>query len=208
MEAREQLKPVKEFLLGLMPDNKPTDTETPVIQSYFDKLILAEPDRKEELYERFKNFLVSAAKTAIDGTPNKQMLLLAGPQGIYKTSYLQHIIPSVMRICPPAYLYDTYPYMIDNHIKHWFIHYEEIWDEYYLQKIKEILDTETITYRIPYSVRKTTNPRISNIIVDTNQKFQNLDNSIILIQLKEIDPTYLEINPVKLWTDVMKIYRL
>ena len=185
---------------------------TPNIEAYFNTLKLKHNEHYQTIYHRFQKWILDCIASAIDNKPNDTTLILAGPQGIYKTSWLQNLIPSVVR-----YEHSYQGCFSDENkynllVNKCFIIIEDIGYSISPYDIINILQHHDITFRPPYQQEKVTKPRIANLfgdIIDTSPILKELnDKHFLTIEVTEIDTQYIEVDNWKLWLDAITMYRL
>lgn len=189
---------------------------TPTIRKYFDTLQLSQPENKEALYRLFQRYLVACVASAYKRKHNDVMLLLVGPQGIYKTSWLENLVPHTLKdrflysghIEPSLTNHNTANYLAEK----WFINVDDqlevIFGKEY-NSMKAIISASQITSRRVYAIFDTTRPRIANFMGSVNSTEFLTDHQnrrYFIIEVEKIDPSYTDVRIQDLWREALYIY--
>lgn len=164
----EKYHPLQHYL-----DSLPAwDGETDYIHS-LSGLIHPDRDTEADLHEVFKRWLVGMLAGALDNeVVNQTVLILVGPQGSYKTTFMQHILPPAL----------SEYYMTKGNSQHFnkddlftmteklVINLEEIEtmtpDE--LNKLKAMISQPFVDERPAYGRNKVHRPHIASFVATTN----------------------------------------
>ena len=88
--------PLRKYILSLKPY---TEAEPDWIAMKANEVTLLYPDQHHKFHSYFRKWLISMVACWMDDTKrNDQVLVLIGPQGIYKTTWLESLLPESLRM--------------------------------------------------------------------------------------------------------------
>ena len=88
--------PIRKYILSLKPY---TEAEPDWIAMKANEVTLLYPEQHDKFHSCFRKWLISMVACWMDDTKrNDQVLVLIGPQGIYKTTWLESLLPESLRM--------------------------------------------------------------------------------------------------------------
>jgi hypothetical protein len=189
----------------------------PTVRDYFDCLQLANPHiDKERLWNIFARWTIAAVNSALGIKHNDVMLILSGSQGLYKTSYLNHLVPNELgkekylvtgHIEPSLTNQNTANYLCEKFIVNIDDQLEVIFGKEY-NSMKAIISIDRVTSRRVYAKFDRTRRRIANFVGSVNSNEFLTDNQnrrYFVIEVSNIDPAYINIDMCRFWAEALAV---
>lgn len=187
----------------------------PTVRDYFDCLVLSDESKKELLYMIFSRWVVACVNSALGIKHNDVMLILSGSQGIYKTSFLNNLVPRQLRdkylvsghIEPSLTNQNTANFLCEKFIVNIDDQLEVIFGKEY-NSMKAIISADRVTSRRVYAKFDRTRKRIANFVGSVNGNEFLTDNQnrrYFVIEISKIDPAYKNIDMDRFWAEAYQI---
>ncbi|NSW46577.1 MAG: hypothetical protein HPY79_12270 [Bacteroidales bacterium] len=186
----------------------------PTVKAYFDCLELADNTNKDLIYNIYSRWVVASVNSALGIKHNDVMLILSGSQGIYKTSYLNNLIPAELgkekylvtgHIDPALTNQNTANYLCEKFIINIDDQLEVIFGKEY-NSMKAIISIDRVTSRRVYAKFDRTRKRIANFVGSVNSNEFLTDNQnrrYFVIEVTGISQNYKNIDMVQFWAEAM-----
>ncbi len=199
--------------LGLRIGN---DYEMPTVREYFNCLKTSANVDREDLWKVFARWVVASVNSALGIKHNDVMLILSGSQGLYKTSYLNNLVPNELgkdkylvcgHIEPSLTNQNTANFLCEKFIINIDDQLEVIFGKEY-NSMKAIISVDQVTSRRVYAKFDKTRKRIANFVGTVNSNEFLIDNQnrrYFVIEVLEIDPAYQEVDMCKFWAEAYRL---
>lgn len=161
--------------------------------------------------EYFKKWLTACYLCATNKSINDVMLILIGGQGLYKTTFLNYLIPEELkeyRVCshinPSLSDYNTASYLAEKFMINIDDQMENIFGKDY-NSMKAIISAPDVSMRKLYKSDHKRRLRIANFCGSVNEpKFlrDSTNRRYLCFQIKSIDKTYIDIDINALWAEI------
>ena len=190
--------------------------EAPTIRRYFDCLDISNNADKEVLYNIFLRWIIACVNSALGIKHNDVMLILSGSQGIYKTSYLNNLVPNELgkekylvtgHIEPTLTNQNTANYLCEKFIINIDDQLEVIFGKEY-NSMKAIISIDRVTSRRVYAKFDRTRKRIANFVGSVNSNEFLTDNQnrrYFIIEVNSINSNYRNIDMLRFWSEAYNI---
>jgi len=214
----EQVNEIKDYFESIKPlarifNIDITTFDMPTVRAYFDCLQLSNDLLdKELLYNIFARWAVASVNSALGIKHNDVMLILSGSQGLYKTSYLNNLVPNTLgkekylvtgHIEPTLTSHNTANYLCEKFIINIDDQLEVIFGKEY-NSLKAIISIDRVTSRRVYAKFDRTRKRIANFVGSVNSNEFLIDNQnrrYFVIEISGIDPNYINIDMDRFWSE-------
>lgn len=151
-ELSDDYHPFKDYILGLPRYDEGKD----YIREFSDMVILDESENREDFSENFRKWFVGLVACLIDDyVVNQQCFILSGEQSLFKTTWLNSIVPEPLRL---DYLYSqSFDFRNKDHIKllgqKILINLDELssYDKTDVNLLKMTLTQDRVVVRMPYA---------------------------------------------------------
>ncbi len=193
----------------------------PTIRKMFNMLQLQDAQDKDvEMYFNiFARYMIASVNSALKIKHNDVMLMLSGPQGTFKTSYLNYLTPSDL---------GKKKYLLTGHIipeltnsntanalcERFFINIDDQMEVIFGQaynSMKAIISADQITSRRAYAVYGSTRTRIANFVGTVNGAEFLTDSTnrrYFVIDIEGIDKNYSKIDMNKFWKEAYELSKI
>lgn len=170
-EFSERINPIQKYFIEMQPY---TSGEPDYIRQLCNTVQLKNPDQEKHWYTYFKKWIVGVVANALDNEicRNHLCLVLTGPQGTFKTTWLENLCPKALK----QYLFtgkidptnkDTLTYLaeflfinIDDQLRQL-----NKKDE---NELKNLITVNKVKYRRPYDVYLAEYPHLASFMASVN----------------------------------------
>lgn len=195
---------------------------TPTIEKYF-KTIEINKDLtnipEDIIYTLFQRFIFASVNSSLSIKHNDVMLILQGNQGLYKTTWLNNLLPPKL---------SRQKYLVSGHIEpsltngntanylceKFFINIDDQLETIFgkdFNSMKAIISADQVTSRRVYSVYDRTRKRIANFLGSVNTHDFLIDSEnrrYLVIPVAKIDENFNQIDMNKFWSEAYQAAKL
>lgn len=184
----------------------------PTVRKYFNCLMISNNYDNELIYNIFERWIIASVNSALGIKHNDVMLILSGPQGLYKTSYLNNLCPDTLgkqkylftgHIEPTLTNQNTANYLCEKFIINIDDQLEVIFGKEY-NSMKAIISIDRVTSRRVYAKFDKTRKRIANFVGSVNSTeflSDNQNRRYFVIEISGINSDYKNIDMDRLWAE-------
>lgn len=167
------VNPIRDYIHSLPPYS---EDEPDWIARKADEITLLHPEQRERFIACFTKWVVAAVATWMDdNVANHQVLVLVGPQGIYKTSWLFKLLPEPLRMYQNNLVLNGMG-KVDDDVRNMLyenaiVNLDELdaMGTSEINQIKSLITCQVITNRAKYHRFKSSHVRIASLCGSTNK---------------------------------------
>jgi len=214
----KQVNEIKEYFDKIKPLAKSaliniSNLYMPTVRDYFDCLELSNQlIDKDLIYNIFARWVVASVNSALGIKHNDVMLILSGSQGLYKTSWLNNLVPDTLgkekylvtgHIEPSLTNQNTANYLCEKFIINIDDQLEVIFGKEY-NSMKAIISIDRVTSRRVYAKFDRTRKRIANFVGSVNSNeflSDNQNRRYFVIEVSGINPDYINVDMDRFWSE-------
>lgn len=168
-----RVHPLREYIQSLAPYS---EDEPDWIARKADEITLLHPEQRERFIACFTKWIVAMVACWMDdNVANHQVLVLVGPQGIYKTSWLFKLLPEPLRMYQNNLVLNGMG-KVDDDVRNMLyenaiVNLDELdaMGTSEINQIKSLITCQVITNRAKYHRFKTSHVRIASLCGSTNK---------------------------------------
>lgn len=161
--------PIEDYIYNLPAWDRKTDH----IRDYIGQLQLGDEEDRERLVTNFKKWFVAYIASLLDdGVVNHECFVLVGPQGAYKTTFLNGLVPSALKM---DYLFSSkFNFENKDHFKYlatkMIINLDELssFNRTDINILKSVLTDDRVIVRLPYKAYDVHLWRRASFVGNTN----------------------------------------
>lgn len=168
-----RVHPLREYILSLAPYS---ENEPDWITRKANEITLLHPEQRERFIACFTKWIVAMVACWMDdNVANHQVLVLVGPQGSFKSSWLNTLLPEPLRVYQNNLVLNGMG-KVDDDVRNMLyenaiVNLDELdaMGNTELNQIKSLITCQVITNRAKYQRFKTTHVRIASLCGSTNK---------------------------------------
>ena len=180
----------------------------------FSELIMTDDDFKPLVYKYLLTFFVSAVAQSLGERGSDVMLILYGPQGVGKTTFLRHLVPPALS----EFYTEISLFLVDKDLQiasasSFILNLDDLETLQFKSMgfIKSLLSSSYVFYRPPYGRTLERHWRFATFVGSVNNREFLKDDSgyrrfLVLPLLKRV-PNLLDFDIDKIWLQAYQIYR-
>ncbi len=205
MENQNNIKKFCQELRGFKPVH-----DLKITRKLFDCLQISKSQTREEAYVLFLEWMQKAYMQMAYGVTNRNILILVGPQGTYKTSFLNNLCPLQLKeysYCTHIPLSPHYEYTISLLTETAFVNIDDQLSVIIGRDMRTMMDIRSrsiFVTRKTYREASTEVQRIANIMASCNSLPDSLLNEkeLSIIHINSISREYASINMYSVWIEI------